>query len=94
MTDQTRLQSFIEISVNTGIGFFIAMGVQTLVFPFYGLTVSHTTNFQMTAIFTFVSMIRSFAIRRFFNNNIGAVIVKKIKSIIHLWKQNNKINIF
>ena len=79
MTSQTRISSMIEIGVNTTIGFFIAMGVQTIVFPLYGVEVSHGTNAQMTAIFTVVSMIRSYSIRRFFNNNIGLTVINKFK---------------
>ena len=82
MANQTPIESFLEIGVNVLIGYFIAMGIQTLVFPLYGITVSHSTNAQMTLIFTAVSMVRSYLIRRFFNNNLGLVVIKKIKSLI------------
>lgn len=79
---QTKLLSFIEVITNTIIGFGIAMCVQTIVFPLYGLHVSHTTNFQMTMIFTVVSVIRSYIIRRWFNGNLGNWLINKIYGVV------------
>ena len=64
---QSKRQSLIESLFGTGVGFIIALLTQVLVFPFYGLEVSLSTNLQLTFIFTFVSVVRSYAIRRFFN---------------------------
>jgi hypothetical protein len=63
----------VESFTNQLIGFFIAMLTQMIVFPLYDIHVSHTQNFTMTAIFTVVSMIRSFIIRRYFNGKIVKV---------------------
>ena len=65
---QTRLFSFIESIANVAIGYGIAVLTQILVFPLFGLSVSISQNLSIGAIFTFVSIVRSYCVRRFFNS--------------------------
>jgi len=65
---QSRLQSFGEAVINIVIGYGLAIATQILVFPLYGIKASVASNFSMGAIFTVVSLIRSYALRRLFNH--------------------------
>jgi len=64
---QTRLQSLVEASSNTLIGFAISVGVGQLVYPLFGYEVTIQDNIGLTAIFVAVSLARSYVFRRFFN---------------------------
>lgn len=64
---QTRLESFIEANINTFIGFIISYILAYTVLPLYGVERSLWISFQITIIYTIVSIIRNYIIRRFFN---------------------------
>lgn len=65
---QTRLESFIEQLLNIGSGFLISLLVWELVVkPVWNLQTSFAENFHITALFTVVSIARSYTWRRFFN---------------------------
>jgi len=64
---QTRLGSLVEAIINVSIGFVVALITQWLVFPLFGLQVSLGENLLIGSIFTAVSVVRSYAVRRFFN---------------------------
>ena len=64
---QTKLQSFLEASVNIGIGLVIALLTQIIVFPMFGINIPLKDDLLIVLIFTVVSIIRSYVLRRFFN---------------------------
>ena len=64
---QTRGQTILEVCISTACAFVIAMITQALIFPLYNIHATASTNFQLTLIFTVVSLIRSYYFRRFFN---------------------------
>ncbi len=64
---QSRLQSFLESCVNVAIGYTVALLTQLAVFPLFGMKVSLEANFAIGGIFTVVSLVRSYAVRRLFN---------------------------
>lgn len=65
---QTKLQSLLESCLNIGSGFVISLIVWSyLVVPVWGLQVNMVDNLNITALFTVVSVIRSYVWRRFFN---------------------------
>ena len=64
---QTRLGSLIESFVNILIGFGVGVGSQMLIFPLFNIHVTTVENFAIGAWFTVVSLVRSYAIRRWFN---------------------------
>lgn len=64
---QTRRGSLIEVCVNTGTGFVVAYAAGLIVYPMFGLDVGGATNLALVAIFTLISVIRSYAVRRCFN---------------------------
>jgi hypothetical protein len=64
---QTRWQSFLEAVTNIVVGYALAVLTQIIVFPLFGLHASLSENLLIGCFFVGVSLIRSFAIRRFFN---------------------------
>ena len=64
---QSRWQSLIETFVNVAIGYGVALLTQVLVFPLFGIVIPMASNIAIGVIFTFVSILRSYAVRRFFN---------------------------
>jgi hypothetical protein len=64
---QTRLHSFLEATANILIGSLISLLVQRLVFPLYGIQITLSQDIQIVAIFTVVSIVRSYILRRVFN---------------------------
>lgn len=71
--NQSRLESAIEVSINTFIGFVVAVFSQIAIFPFFGIIVPISTNIWIGIWFTFVSVIRSYIIRRYFNNRLNLI---------------------
>jgi predicted Na+-dependent transporter len=65
---QNKLQSFIEAITNTFIGFLITMSVYPLINWICGIEMSIGQAGASTVLFTVVSVIRGYVIRRFFNN--------------------------
>ncbi|MDP2355137.1 MAG: hypothetical protein Q8M31_03640 [Beijerinckiaceae bacterium] len=63
---QSRRMSLIESVANVVVGYGVAVVAQILIFPAFGLHVTLEQNLQMGAVFTLVSIARSFALRRAF----------------------------
>lgn len=64
---QTRTDSFMEAFTNTLIGWFISLLTWQLVSWYMSIPVSFSQDLQITFLFTIVSVIRSYALRRAFN---------------------------
>lgn len=60
--------SLVEAITNVVVGYGIAVGTQILIFPLFGLHTTLVQNLSMGGIFTIVSIIRSFALRRIFES--------------------------
>ena len=67
MRGQPRWQSWLEASANVLIGYGIAIGAQIIIFPLFGIKLHLEQNLEIGALFTLVSMIRSYVLRRVFN---------------------------
>ncbi len=63
---QSRLMSLVESLANVLVGYGVAVATQMLVFPLFGLAVTFTENLLIGLIFTVVSIVRSYALRRSF----------------------------
>lgn len=69
---QSRLSSFIEAWTNVFIGFWINFTMNFLILPIVGLPMpSLSQNLGIGALFTLVSVARSYAVRRWFNARIN-----------------------
>ncbi|MEL6236977.1 MAG: hypothetical protein AAFO57_00430 [Pseudomonadota bacterium] len=69
---QSRLGSFYEAIINVVIGFSINYFANLVIFPFFGLHISPGANFMMGLIYTAISIVRSYCIRRWFNARLQA----------------------
>ena len=68
---QTRLQSLIEAGFNLIIGFIINFFANWLILPAFGFTqLTVATNFYIGLAYTVVSLVRQYAIRRWFNQKL------------------------
>ena len=65
---QSEKESLIEIGLNVGSGFLIAWVMTITVLPLFGLNATINESFQITLIFTLVSVLRGYLWRRYFNN--------------------------
>lgn len=64
---QTRKGSATEAVVNVAIGYGVAVSAQAVIFPMFGVHVSTSDHLAIGAMFTVVSLVRSYALRRLFN---------------------------
>ena len=67
---QSRLSSFIEAWVNVFIGFTINWIANMLIFPLFGFHITGGQAFVVGLMFTVISVVRSYCIRRWFNRYI------------------------
>ena len=65
---QSRWMSFAEAVVNVVVGYGVAVVTQMLVFPLFGMRASVSDNLVIGVIFTVVSLVRSFTLRRVFES--------------------------
>jgi len=65
---QTRTMSMVETITNVAIGLVVSFLSQVVVFKYYDIHISLAQNLELTLYFTVVSILRSYALRRFFNS--------------------------
>jgi hypothetical protein len=64
---QSRSHSAVEAVVNVAVGYGVGVAAQALVFPLFGIRLALADNMLMGALFTGISLARSYALRRAFN---------------------------
>ena len=64
---QSRKGSLIEACANIAIGYTIAVLAQMAIFPMFGVHIAHSQHMIMGLLFTVVSLVRSYSLRRLFN---------------------------
>lgn len=64
---QTRAASFVEAWANIAVGFGINWAANMLVLPLFGFHVTGAQAFGIGVIFTAISLVRSYVLRRWFN---------------------------
>jgi hypothetical protein len=70
---QTRLGSAYEALLNVAVGFSINYIANLLIFPLFGFHISPGANFIMGCLYTVISLVRSYLIRRYFNAKLKAL---------------------
>ena len=65
---QTIWGSIVEAKANIAIGFGVAVLTNYIVLPWFGYPVTAGDSIGIAVIFTIVSLIRQFILRRFFNS--------------------------
>lgn len=64
---QTRLGSLTETFTNVFVGLIISLVLNATIFPWFGWVITMQQNLSIAAIYTVVSIIRSYFMRRLFN---------------------------
>lgn len=64
---QSRLSSFYEAVFGTAIGFLLSFGAGFVIYPLFGFEISAAANFKIIALFTVISVVRAYVLRRWFN---------------------------
>jgi hypothetical protein len=64
---QLKRHSFLESIINVAVGYGVALLSQIMVFPLFGMNVSLKQNIYIGLIFTVISIVRSYLLRRIFN---------------------------
>ncbi len=64
---QTKRWSMVESLVNVAVGYWVAFAAQMVTFPLFGIHASLGDNLGIGLIFTAVSIVRSYCLRRAFN---------------------------
>jgi hypothetical protein len=70
--NQTRLGSLIEALFNVVIGFAINMLANMLILPLVGFHITLGQNLFIGVLYTVVSVVRSYCVRRWFNARLHA----------------------
>ena len=76
---QSKLDSLIEALLSTFIGFIVSFTANLMLMPMLGIPVSLSQNFILTVAFTFVSVARSYLVRRFANKYLSQVRAKMVE---------------
>ena len=63
---QSRRMSLVEALANVAVGYGVAVATQIAVFPSFGLETTMSENLAIGVIFTVVSIVRSYSLRRVF----------------------------
>jgi hypothetical protein len=64
---QSRRMSAVEAVANVAIGYVVAVAANAVVLPLFGLHPTAFDSFAIGALFTAISLARSYALRRLFN---------------------------
>jgi uncharacterized membrane protein len=65
---QSRVMSSVESVTNVCVGYVVALIATWLILPAFGLDANISQAVGISAAFTIISLIRSYALRRFFNS--------------------------
>lgn len=75
---QSKKGSFVEACVNTVIGFILTLLLSHPIYWICEVKISHSQVMGATLLFTIISILRGYIIRRFFENNITGTILKRL----------------
>lgn len=64
--EQSRVMSLVEVMTSTLIGFGVSIWANYAVLPLFGFKVRLAESVAITLIFTVISIVRSYLVRRFF----------------------------
>jgi hypothetical protein len=65
--NQSRRHSALEAVINVVVGYWLAVAAAQVILPLFGYPVRFSDNLIISALFTVVSLIRSYVLRRLFN---------------------------
>lgn len=67
---QTKLGSFYEACINVAIGFAINFVANLVILPLFWFDITLTDNLYIGLLYTVVSVVRSYVVRRWFDRRI------------------------
>ena len=67
MQSQTKIMSMVEATTNVAVGYIIATAATYVILPLHGYDVTTYDALSISLAFTFISLARSYLLRRFFN---------------------------
>lgn len=73
---QSRRASLTEAVTNTLVGYCVAIAAQVVIFPLFGIYISAGDHLLVGGLFTAVSLVRSYALRRLFETLRVSGVVK------------------
>lgn len=81
---QSKTGSAIEAISGTLLGLVVALVSQWVIFPLYGIHVSHAVDIQIVLWFTMISVVRSYLVRRMFTSSawIDWLTVRKLNKFM------------
>lgn len=65
---QSKKLSLLESCVNVAVGYLVSLAGQILIFPLFGISVKVSENLLIGLLFTILSIVRSYTLRRIFNH--------------------------
>lgn len=68
---QSKKHSALEAVANVAIGYLVSVVANVVVLPLFGYAVSVADGFAIGLVFTVISLVRSYALRRVFNRLSG-----------------------
>ena len=79
---QTKTQSLTEAFINVAVGFGISLIATIIIFPIMDIESTTSKNLQITLFFTVISILRSYGLRRYFNNGHHLVVKAKFNQAL------------
>lgn len=67
MIGQKKSHSLIEAIINIVVGIILGFFLNSFIFPLLGIVITKIQNIELVAVFTIVSLLRSYILRRIFN---------------------------
>ena len=64
---QSKRMSLVEALASTAIGYVVALATQAVVYPLFSIEATASEHVTIAGIFTVVSVVRGYAVRRMFN---------------------------
>lgn len=64
---QTKTGSFVEAWANIAVGFAINFAANMVVLPHFGFAITAAKAFGIGVVFTIISLVRQYVLRRWFN---------------------------
>lgn len=74
--NQTKIGYFIETMANVFIGLVVSVIANHFVFPAFGFALSASANIQISIVYTIISIIRQYVLRRWFNARLHKMAMK------------------
>ena len=74
---QSKQHSWVEAWTNVAIGYAINIVANLLIFPLFGINIAFTTNLGLGLVYTVISVLRSYVLRRVFNRKTDKIASSK-----------------